>query len=149
MDGIVLFDWSFFLLRYAELSYIGEPLLQLYWNEAAVFCDNTPSSPIQDASVGGLRYMVLHMATAHVAALNAASSAGAPASTLVGRIASAGQGSVNVSTTLEGESAGRAYWAQTKYGLAFWQATARYRQFRYASKHGRRMDVFSPLIGSR
>lgn len=145
MNGIVIFNYSNWALRYAELAqYVAQPLAQLYFNESALLCDNTASSPITDDSVGGMRDMILGMATAHVAALN--SPLGAPSSTLVGRIASAGQGSVNVSTSLEGASAGRAYWEQTKYGLAFWTATARYRTFRYRSAPRRNMDVFSPAI---
>lgn len=147
--GTVTFDYSFFIQRYAELAYIAESLLQLYFNEATMYCDNTASSPIQDASVGGQRYILLHMATAHIAALNAQTSTGAPASPLVGRISGAGQGSVNVSTELEGQLQGRAFWAQTKYGLAFWQATSRYRLFVYVSKRRRNMDPYSPLIGSK
>ena len=141
----VAFDYNYFSLRFPELAqYVQQALAQLYWNEAGILCDNTANSPITDGSVGGQRYIVLHLACAHIAALNAP--LGAPSSTLVGRIASAGQGSVTVSTSLEGASAGRAYWEQTKYGLAFWTATARYRTFRYRAAPRRNMDVFSPAI---
>jgi hypothetical protein len=144
---MITFDYSFFLQRYPELAYIPQNVLQLYFNEAGMYCDNTASSPIQDIAVGGQRYIVLHMATAHIAAMNAASATGAPASPLVGRINTATQGSVSVGTQMDYPPGSAQWWMQTKYGAAYWQATAAYRMFRYRRGCRRNMDAYSPLAG--
>jgi len=125
--GIVVFDFSAWIARYPEFSSVSSTLAQMYFNEATMYCDNTATSPVQDVDI---RTMLLNMLTAHIAKLNAPVN-GQQASELVGRIASAGEGSVNVSTELEGQVQGRAWYAQTKYGLAYWQATAQYRAAQY------------------
>ena len=82
------------------------------------------------------------MLTAHLAWLYAPRDAnGNPASTgqiappLVGRISTASEGSVSVSTELTSSgSPSEAFFSQTKYGLSFWQATAQFRTARYAAR---------------
>lgn len=144
MDGIVAFSYTNWALRYSELAqFVAEPLAQLYFNEACLYCDNTASSPIIDWSVGGQRDMLLQMVTAHIAALNAA--LGAPSSPLVGRIASAGEGSVNVSVQNDYPPGSAQWFQQTKYGSAFWGATARYRRFQYVAKCRRNLDPYRPF----
>ncbi len=147
MDGIVAFDYSFFLQRYSELAYIAESLLQLYFNEAGLYCDNTANSPIQDSTVGGQRYLLLHMATAHIAFMNSPPSAGGTASQLVGRIQSATQGSVSVSTQNDYPPGSAQWWQQTKYGAAFWASSTQFRLFRYRRGCRRNLDPFSPIQG--
>jgi hypothetical protein len=144
--GIVDFDATFFVARYPELAYIGPTLLPLYFSEACMYCDNTPQSPIRDANVGKQRYIVLHMATAHIAALNAPKADGSEASPLVGRIQSATQGSVSVSTQNDYPPGSAQWWQQTKYGAAFFAATTQFRLFRYRANVGRNQDVYSPLM---
>ena len=144
--GVVDFDPVFFVQRYSELAYIGTPLLAMYFAEAEMYCDNTPSSPIVNADVGKQRYIVLHMATAHIAALNAQKSDGSEASPLVGRIQSATQGSVSVSTQMDVPAGTAQWWAQTRYGAAFWAATTQFRRFRYRANTGRTMDAYAPFV---
>lgn len=129
----VAFDWAYFQLRYPELAgSINAVLGGVYFTEAGLYCDNTASSPIADNTVGGVRYLLLHMVTAHICALNAALN-GSPSSTLVGRISNATQGSVSVGSEMGGKEVGGKDWfMQTKYGAAFWQASAQYRMMRYA-----------------
>jgi hypothetical protein len=144
MNGIVLFDYNYFSLRFPELAqYVQQALAQLYWNEAGLLCDNTANSPITDDSVGGQRYIILHLACAHVCALNAP--LGAPSAPLVGRIASAGEGSVNVSLQNDYPPGSAQWFQQTKYGSAFWGATKQFRSFRYVAKHRRNMDGYAPF----
>ena len=79
------------------------------------------------------------MLAAHIAQLNAPQINGqpgtgagnAPAPNIVGRIANASEGSVSVSTQLDLPPGSSQWFAQTKYGLAYWQATAAYRTMRY------------------
>jgi len=134
MGGVVIFDFTSWIARYPEFASVSSTLAQLYFNEAQMYCDNTPCSPIPydpaNPAISWQRPMYLNMLTAHIAALNAPVN-GQAASSLVGRIASAGEGSVNVSVEMEGQLQGRAWYAQTKYGFAYWQATAQYRTARY------------------
>ena len=146
-NGVVVFDYTAWSVRYPELAAsVSAPLAQQYFNEAQMYCANTACSPVPyDATqptVFWKRPMLLNMLTAHIAALNA-SLGGQPSSPLVGRISSAGEGSVNVSTELEGQLQGRSWFAQTKYGLAFWQASAQYRAARYVANPARPTDPFA------
>lgn len=140
MDGVVAFDYTAWSLRYPELAAsVTAPLANIYFAEAQLYCDNTPSSPVTDWAPGGQRAMFLNMITAHIAALNKPG-----ASALVGRISNATEGSVSVQTQLDGEQLhGRAFWAQTRYGLAFWQASAQYRTMRYIASPARPFDPFA------
>ena len=130
ITNIVAFDYNFFTQRYPELAvYVTQTQGQLYFNEAQLYVDNTVCSPIQDSIVGGQRYMFLHMVTAHIAALNAA--LGQPSSPLVGRISNATEGSVSVQAEMAGpEPGGKDWFMQTKYGAAYWQASAQFRMFK-------------------
>lgn len=121
-DGVVSFDYATWVARYPEFVGVAEPLATLYFTEAGLYLNNTPTSVVCDLD---RRALLLNMLTAHIAALNAAD-----ASSLVGRISSATEGSVSVSA--EYNVPGTAAWfAQTKYGAAFWQATVAKRAFRY------------------
>ena len=138
----VAFDYSLWSVRYPELSAsVGPTLAQLYFNEAGLYCDNSDASPISDDSVGGERSMFLNMLTAHIAALNASIN-GQPSSPLVGRVSSATQGSVSVSTDNQYLPGSVQWYQQTKYGAAFWAATAKYRTFFYVCGHPRTVDPY-------
>ena len=121
-SGSVAFDPVYFAARYPEFNAVSSTLLGYYFNEAGVILGNTGSSIVADGTVGGRRYTLLHLLTAHVAQLNSGSSA-QPLSPLVGRIASAGQGSVSVSTDMGAQPASASYYMQTRYGAQFWTMT--------------------------
>lgn len=129
--AVVIFDQGAFAARYPEFVAIPSTTLQLYFNEATIYLNNTDSSPVTDGSPGGMRAMLLNMLTAHIAALNSGVNGNAAPNT-VGRVDSATQGSV--SAHIEFQVPGTAAWfAQTKYGAAYWQATASYRSMHYIS----------------
>lgn len=126
--AVVTFDYATWAARYPELqASVSAPLAQAYFNEATLYLDNTNFSIVCD---GPRRAALLNMVTAHIAALNAPIN-GQASSPLVGRITNATEGSVSVATDYGQQSASAAFWVQTKYGAAFWQATAIYRTFRY------------------
>lgn len=128
--GPVVFDYATWGLRYPELAPIpvGPDLAQLYFDEATLYLNNTPSSPVQSISI---RAMILGMLTAHIAELNRIVN-GEAANPLVGRITNASQGSVSVSADM-GTVPGTAVWfLQSRYGAAAYQALAPYRTARYA-----------------
>lgn len=128
MEGVVVFDYMAWSARYPELATsVTQPTAQMYFNEAQLYCDNTPCSIVVDVCI---RAVLLNQVTAHIAALNSSLN-GQPSSPLVGRINAATQGSVSVGTQLDMPPGSSQWFAQTKYGLAFWQATAQFRSMRY------------------
>jgi hypothetical protein len=132
--AVVAFNYGLWAVRYPELSsYVPQPLAQAFFNEAQLYCDNTATSPIKDDSPGGVRATFLNMITAHIAALNAPIG-GQPASPLVGRINSATEGSVSAQAQYADQTPGSMAWfVQTKYGAAFWEASAGYRTMKYVT----------------
>lgn len=121
--GVVVFDLTVFRTRYAEFSTVPDPVLNAYFSEATMYLNNTDNSRVSDV---GQRGVLLNMLTAHIAALNSGVNGNAP-SELVGRISSASQGSVSVSADMGPTTNSEAWYQQTKYGAAYWQATAPYR----------------------
>lgn len=134
--SVVVFDPAGFKVRYPEFCGLPTPLLEAYFAEAQVYLNNTEASPVRDVVV---RAVYLNMLVAHLAALNQPGS-----SSTVGRMSGATEGSVSVSFEMAGSSAASAWFLQSKYGAAYWQATAIYRTFRYAPGFSR-----SPLRPGR
>lgn len=126
--GIVVFDVDAFRKRYPEFAAVPDLLLQEYFTEATIYLDNTDSSRVSDLTQ---RAMLLNMLTAHITQLNSGSK-GKGASELVGRISSATQGSVSVSADMGPVSNTEAWYLQTKYGAAYWNATAPFRTMQYS-----------------
>jgi len=122
----VVFDPAAFKARYPEFAAVGDPLLSACFDEAGLYLSNSDNSPVQNLT---RRAVLLDMLTAHIATLGGAlSSDGQPRP--VGRISSATEGSVSAS--MEYLAPGSSAWfAQTQYGAAFWQATSSLRGFRY------------------
>jgi hypothetical protein len=136
----VVFNYSEFFTRYPEFSESVEfDLAQLYFEEAGIYLDPTDSSMIANQTK---RKVCLYMLTAHIAAMNR------PGGTdLVGRISSATEGSVTVQAEMAQPGTG-AWFMQTKYGAAYWQATSQYRTGFYIAPVGRNMDPYNPMSGS-
>lgn len=122
----VAFDPAAFRTRYPVFAGVADAVLSACFTEAGLYLSNSDASPVQDLA---RRAMLLNMLTAHVATLGGALSAdGQPLP--VGRVSSASEGAVSVSTDFA--PAGSAAWfAQTQYGAAFWQATTALRSFVY------------------
>lgn len=125
----VVFDPAAFKARYPEFAAVGDPLLSACFGEAGLYLSNADNSPVQNVT---RRAVLLNMLTAHIAALGGAlSSDGQPRP--VGRVSSATEGSVSAS--MEYLAPGSSAWfAQTQYGAAFWQATTSLRGFRYIAQ---------------
>lgn len=123
--GPVTFNFAVWVQRYPEFQGVDEWLAQAYFDEAGLYCANSiqnPALPILST--------LLNMLTAHIAWLNATRN-GEPASSLVGRISDATEGSVSVSVQNDYDPGTPQWYQQTKYGAAFWAATAPYRTARY------------------
>ena len=131
---IAVFDPAAFKLRYPEFASVSDTVLSEIFHDAELYLDNTDCSPVQDVAK---RLRLLNMLVAHIAKLSgvaglggagSAATGGAP----VGLLGSATEGSVSVSyDTSHVPQGSAAYFAQTAYGYAFWQATAYLRTFRY------------------
>lgn len=147
----VTFDYNAWVARYPEFAAVLQPMAQAYFDEAGLYCANSASNP---AFADGVLPTLLNMLTAHIAWLNAPrdangnpSSTGQPASPIVGRINSASEGSVSVQAELESSgSPSEAFFTQTKYGLAYWQATAGYRTMRYSASPTIVVDAAWPFF---
>jgi hypothetical protein len=87
------------------------------------------------------------MLTAHIAFLNASLAADPDKAQIVGRISSAGEGSVNLGTENSFPPGTSQWYQQSRYGSAFWEATKPYRTMRYLPGRTRNMNPrwpFSP-----
>jgi hypothetical protein len=127
MGAIVAFSYPTWIARYPEFASVPENLADLYFAEATLYHANDGSGPVQDA---GQQLLFLNMLTAQVAQLNA-TVGGVASSPIVGRINSATEGTVSVGAEMPNMPTASAWYQQTKYGLAYWAATARYRTARY------------------
>ena len=126
-SGIVVFDYSQWLIAYPEFGNVPMGKAQEFFNRATLMCDNTTTSPIQDLFT---RTLLLNAATAHFAYLFTPQPDGNIRP--FGRISQAGEGSVNASLEyVTPASATEAFWNQTAYGAYFWAASLPFRSARY------------------
>lgn len=123
---VVVFDQVAFLTRYPEFTAtlaLYPTAAQSCFNEAgAVYLDNRDCGRVPVPP----RDTLLNMLTAHLLALYFGIN-GQPPSRAVGRVASAGQGSVNVSMGMGPANDQKAWYEQTMYGAAYWRASMGYR----------------------
>lgn len=133
--GVVTFDETKFLLRYPQFTAFSEAnpgALQLRFDEVTAFyINNTPTSIVRDTTE---RALLINYAIAHVLQLEGVNTAAGQGSTAgqVGRVSSATEGSVSASLDMGSVPNTAAWWLQTQYGAAYWNATAKYRTVRYA-----------------
>ena len=124
----VVFDPAAFKARYPEFAAVANLTLAACFDEAGLYLSNSDNSPVQNLT---RRATLLNMLTAHVAYIGGLLSAdGMPRP--VGRVSQASEGSV--SATFEGvppTPGSGAWFQQSQYGAAFWQATSSLRGMRY------------------
>ncbi len=122
---VVAFNTTTFQQRYPEFvaTITANPGCdQQCFNEACVYLDNRDQSRVPVPP----RDTFLNMLTAHIMALYFGIN-GQPPSRAVGRVASAGQGSVNVSLQMGPATDQKAWYEQTMYGASYWRASMGYR----------------------
>ena len=119
---IVTFDYSGWTTRYPEMIGVAPAQAAMFFNEATDYLANDGSGPVSDPVRLG---RILNMLTAHIAFL------ADPKRELVGRIASATEGSVSVSAVMDDIPGTAAWFMQSRYGAAAWQAMAQHRTMRY------------------
>lgn len=134
-SGVVTFDEAAFLVRFPQFSAYAAAnpgMLQIVFNEVtALYINNTANSYVRDT---GERSILINYAIAHILQLGGAASPGGVGSTAsqVGRVSSATEGSVSASLDMGSGSNNADWWLQSQYGASYWNATAKYRSFRYA-----------------
>jgi hypothetical protein len=118
-----------FKARYPEFAAVANPALQSCFDEAGFYLSNANNSPVQNVT---RRAVLLNMLTAHIAFIGGKLSAdGMPRP--VGRTSNASEGSV--SAGFEYLTPGtHAWFTQSQYGAAFWQATTALRGFHYRAR---------------
>lgn len=128
--AVVAFDPAAFKARYPEFVGVADATLSAIFPEACLYLNNTDRSPVANVT---RRALLLNMLVAHVGFLGGLLSADGQARP-VGRLASAGEGSVSASFDNQGVPGTAAWFQQSQYGAAFWQATAPLRSFRYVAQ---------------
>ena len=137
MSGAVPFDLSLWQSCFPEFNNITPYAAEFYWNQAALYLNNTVHSIVSDSSRAGERNSLLNLLTAHIAKLMQGSGG---ESAPVGRISNASEGSVSVAFDMPTDPSG-AWFMQTQYGAMFWAATAKYRTMRYIPAPQRYLGV--------
>lgn len=127
MGATATFDYTAWATRYPEFSGVSSDLVALYFEEATLYLANDGSGPVATAAQ---QLLLLNMLTAHIAAINSGANGESP-SGFVGPIQSASQGSVSVSVAVGAQPGSAAWYQATKYGAAYWRATAKYRTMQY------------------
>lgn len=126
--GVVAFDPAAFKAAFPAFAGVSDGLLNGYFAMACIFLNNSPASVVQDLTV---RAQLLNFITAHLAfLLGRASSGDGSSAAVVGQMVSAGEGTVNASFA-QVQSKNAEFWAQSEYGLIFWQMVLPFRTFRY------------------
>lgn len=130
---VVTFNYSTWQGMFPAFRSTPEPVAKGYFLRACLLFANDTANP---AFRDGNMEMLFYLLVSHIAALSpppedqGEGSAGGPQ--LVGRLASATQGSNSASAQWDGSGVpSEAYFVQTQFGAEFWQATAQYRTGRY------------------
>lgn len=144
--AVAVFNYTQWAALFPELAgSVNQALADSFFTVAELLLDNTDCSPVQNVAA---RLTMLNYATAHLASL-----AGYPLAAgqtvptpreLVGRVSSATEGSVSVSTDYGAMRENEAWWLQTQYGALFWQLTRSLRTMRYVPAPRR---YFGPAYG--
>lgn len=124
-SAIATFVPADFRAVYPAFAGTTDAQLQSAFNQATIYLRNDGTSGIRSQVI---QTELLYMLTAHIAQLLGYAGTDGPA--LVGRVASASEGSVSVSTDFP-TTPNNAWYMQTQYGAMFWQATAARRTVNY------------------
>lgn len=126
--AIVVLDIAKFRAMFPEFSNVTDIALQFLFDQSTDYLNNTEYSLVIDATK---RERLLYLLMAHLAYVRYGDSRGNGGSGLVGRLSSASEGSVSVSSDA-GQIEFRYMWyTQSPYGMDFWQATKVYRMANY------------------
>ena len=139
--AIAVFNYGAWSTLYPDLAAkVNQAQAQAYFDQAgALYIDNSDCSDIVDV---GVRLQLLNLAVAHIATINLPASAGGTG--IVGRISSATEGSVSVSSEMKVPGTA-AWWVQTQAGASLWQALSAYRTAHYVPGPVPQFGPLNPL----
>lgn len=138
-DPAYTFDYNKWIGWYPEFAGCSPQQGAAWFARAHLYCKNNAWNPVY---FDGILEQLLYMVTSHLGAMYAPrgdggcyAASGTPAPPIVGRISSASEGSVSLSSEWDGSgSPSEAFFTQTKYGAEYWQATAGVRTMHYAAQ---------------
>lgn len=146
--GPIPFVYSDWEAMFPELAGVSEPQATMYFGLATMYVRNDGGGSINDPIK--LTY-ALYLTTAHLSVIFSQETNGVPTtggstspSAIVGRIASATQGSVSVTTEMPAQPPAAAWWNQTIYGAAVWKMLAPNRTARIVPAPRR---IYNPPVG--
>lgn len=124
--AVSVFNYATFVTLFPQFAANPpQTTLQLYYNLAGdVWLRNDGTGPVSSQN---LQNDLMNLLTAHLATLFSGPDGNDPTG-LVGRISSASEGSVSVSTEFQ-STMNAAWFSQTQPGATFWAATAPFRSF--------------------
>lgn len=123
----VTFNYANWALLFPQFSNLNSTqVTTLILPLAQQYCRNDGGGPVTDPLI---QTNLLNLMVAHVAQLMFGSVT-QPLSPLVGRVSSATEGSVSVQVDMP-STPNSAWFMQTPFGAAFWQASSVYRTMRY------------------
>lgn len=126
--AIVVLDIPKFRAMFPEFSNVPDAQLPFLFDRATDYLNNSECSLVEDAIK---RERLLYLLMAHLAYVRYGDNKGNGGSGLVGRLSSASEGSVSVSSEA-GQVEFRYMWyTQSQYGMDYWQATKVYRMANY------------------
>ena len=126
--AVVTLDIASFRAMYPEFSNVSDAILPFLFDQSTDYLNNTDYSLVDDVVK---RERLLYMLMAHLAYVRYGDNRKRGGSGMVGRIASATEGSVSVSSDLGPIEFRYAWYTQSPYGMDFWQATKVYRMANY------------------
>jgi len=124
MTGVVVFDIAEFRALYPSIKATDAQLV-MFFSIAEGFLDNSECSVVKDLEQ---RKYMLYLLVAHMAALNQQTESG---NAVVGRLATATEGTVSISLDYGTMGNNERWYLQTPYGAMYWQLTKRYRSMLY------------------
>ena len=142
MGYAATFNFAQWQAAFPALAYVSQAQAQAQFNIAGEFyLRNDGSGP--NFKTPQVQSDLLNLITAHLCQLFVPNpAAGAPQAAMVGRISSASQGSVSVTAEYAAEtSQSMAWWVQTQYGAAYWNAMNARHAFRYVPARPRTFDL--------
>lgn len=126
--AIVVLDIPKFRAMFPEFSNVTDAQLPYLFDQSNDYLNNSECSLVEDAVK---RERLLYLLMAHLAYMRYGDANGNGGTGLVGRLSSATEGSVSVSSEA-GQVEFRYMWyTQSPYGMDYWQATKVYRMANY------------------
>lgn len=145
IPGVALFDYAEWTKRFPVFADLAPETAEQFFAMATTMHANDGSGPFRDNTE--MQRTALFLLTAHIAQLSGGS--GLP-SWVLGRISSASQGPISVSTDGFGFKGPLSAWyGATAYGAQYWVMMAKFRTFAWRPGPPNRAGVLAGVYGRR